>query len=47
MEAEVHLTDCGQRFFGSSDARILPIEMILNVCDSLMCFRSGEANSPH
>jgi hypothetical protein len=34
----VPLTDCGKRFFGSSDARIWPIEMILNVCDNLMCF---------
>ena len=32
------LTDCGKRFFGSSDARIWPIEMILNVCDNFMCF---------
>ena len=34
----MHLTDCGKRFFASSDARILPIEMILDVCDNRMCF---------
>ena len=34
----MHLTDCGKRFFGSSDGRIFPIEMILNVCDNRMCF---------
>ncbi len=35
---EVHLTDCGKRFFVSSGHRILPIETILNVCDNRMCF---------
>ena len=38
MEAEAPLTDCGKRFFGSSDARILPIEIDLDACDNRMCF---------
>jgi hypothetical protein len=38
MEAEVHLTDCRKRFFGSPAARMVTIEMTLHVCDDRMCF---------
>lgn len=38
MEAEVPSNRLWKNFFGSSDARIFPIEMILDECDNRMCF---------